>query len=153
MPAYTLITVCCHTTVVLLPWAYTHTQLAASLFPIFIKNKTGILLSQFFQHRQRHVVDHVGMLLDKDLPFFRTDMAIPSQVSFLECLHAQSTHAPEWTTGVCYDRATTIQTHPAFKSLHSELQQVYRKVAVHIKLHNTCNCGCQYSAAYNVHML
>lgn len=97
--------------------------LAASLFPIFIKNKTGVLLSQFFQHRQRHVVDHVGMLLDKDLPLFRTDMAIPSQVRFLECLHAQSKRAPELTMEVGHDPATTIQTHQANKSLHSELHQ------------------------------
>lgn len=52
---------CQHTLIsqyaIILPWAYTHTQrhsvtvfgtLAASLFPIFIKNKTGVLLSQFF---------------------------------------------------------------------------------------------------------
>lgn len=74
------------------------------------------------------------MLLDKDLPFFRTDMAIPSQVSFLECLHAQSKHAPELTMGVWYDAPETIQTHQAYKSLHSELQQVYCKVAVQLEV-------------------
>lgn len=62
-------------------------RLIATSFPVFIENETGILLGQLFQHRQCHVIDHAGVLLDKDLPFLRTDVAIPSQISFLERLH------------------------------------------------------------------